>query len=298
MSSMIIRGVFSNMPTALTEDGRSIDTERMGAHVNWVIESGVNGVSCLLGSGGFTYLTGDERYQVAEAVIKAASGRVPVLIGITGESTAETVELGRAVDGLGATALMVQPRSFLPLTTAEVLAHYEAVAKAVTGPIGIYNHPQTTGYAISDRDYAEIVQRTGAIVTKDGGPDLFNVSAVTDTCRDLKMSYLSGAESLLFAAFLLGADGCCVAIASVFPQEVSDMYRKIQSGDVPGAKAVYLRMLPVLRAFKKISTPRAVKAAAELRGHSLGPQRAPVQDLNEADTALLKAAIAAVENQV
>ncbi len=253
------------MPTALTDDGRHINVERMAAHVNWVIESGVSGVSCLLGSGGFTYLSADERYQVAQTVIKSASGRVPVLVGVTGESTAETIELGRAVDVLGATALMVQPRSFLPLTTEEVLAHYEAVAASVNTSIGIYNHPQTTGYAITDRIYAEIVRRTGAIVTKDGGSDLFNVPTVTDACRDLNMSYLSGAESLLFAAILLGADGCCVAIASVFPKETSDIYRQIVEGDVKGAKGTYDRMLPVLRAFKKLGTPRAVMAAAIMR---------------------------------
>lgn len=295
MSDKIIRGVFSNMPTALSDDGKHVDAVRMAEHVNWVIDSGVNGISCLLGSGGFTYLNAEERYEVAATVIEAAKGRVPVLVGITGESTAETIDLGRAVDGLGATALMVQPRSFLPLTTDEVLAHYEAVAAQLNTAIGIYNHPQTTGYDITDQVYAEIVRRTGAIVTKDGGPGLFNVPAVTDACRDLRMSYLSGAESLLFAAFMLGADGCCVAIASVFPKEVSDIYRGIVDGDVQGAKDTYYRMLPVLRAFKKIGTPRAVKAAAVLRGHSLGPQRAPVGNLGDGDLALMRTAIMRVE---
>lgn len=286
------KGVFANMPTALTAGGKEFDSGRMRDHVQWVLDEGVHGMSCLLGSGGFTYLRPEERREVVACVVKAVDGRASVLAGVTGESTSETIRLAQDAADAGADVVMVQPRSFLPLTPSEILRHFETVAGSANAPIGIYNHPPTTGVSISPALYAEIVDATGAVVTKDGALELFNVPEILNACGD-RLDYLSGNESLMLAAFALGAPGCCIAMASVLPRELAELYEAmVVSQDLEAGRDVYERLLPVLREFRRIGTPRAVKAAADIRGRALGPQRPPVLDVPADDVARLRTAMA------
>jgi dihydrodipicolinate synthase/N-acetylneuraminate lyase len=76
-------GVFANLPTAFSADGDCFDAERMREHIDWLLDVGVDGVSCLLSAGEFAYQTDAERASVIEAVVSAVGGRRPILVGIT-----------------------------------------------------------------------------------------------------------------------------------------------------------------------------------------------------------------------
>lgn len=280
------------MPTALSEDGRVFEKGRMAEHVEWLIERGIHGIGCVLRTGGFAYLSREERSAVIQTVVEAANGRVPILAGTTGDTTAEAVMFAKDAEAAGADVAMVQAKSFVKLEPGEIVRHFENVATAIDLPIGIYNHPPTTGVDITPELYATIVDSTGAVVTKDGSLDLFNVPEVLRTCGD-RLGYLSAHEPVILGAFALGAAGCSLSMASVFPEELVSIYEaSVEQGDIKAALKVYNRILPVIQEFQALGTPRATKAAATIRGCSLGPHRPPIAGISDAARNGLKEAIA------
>ena len=292
------RGMVANLPTALTSDGRHVDAARMRDNVEWLIDTGADGLSCLLSAGAFTYLTADERTEVAGSVVEAARGRVPVAVGVSGESTAATIVLGRAAAGVGVDALMVQPRSYMPLRPPEVLAHFEAVADAVDVPIGIYNNPLATGVDITPAQHVEIVRSTGAVVAKDAYVGLVNVQEVRRHL-DQDYGYLWADSSQAVPALQLGAAGWCTSLASVFPREVRDVVDAVAVGEIETAHRALDRLAEVRRRLHALGDVRGIKAAAQLRGHSFGGHRAPLavpppEDVAELRDAMIAAGIEGV----
>ena len=80
--------------------------------------------------------------------VEAAAGRVPVVAGTGALSTQETVELSLHAERAGAAAVMVVPPFYDALSPRELLAHYTAVAQAISIPIMYYNLPSASGVTL------------------------------------------------------------------------------------------------------------------------------------------------------
>lgn len=287
------RGIFGNLPTALTADGGAIDETRMREHVDWLVDEGVHGISCLLSAGGFAYLTGEERTAVVGCVVEAVSGRVPVLAGVSAPTTRGTIELAKQAGDVGADALMVEPLSYVPLTVDEMRGHFQTVADAIDVPIGVYNNPRATRVDISPEQHVAIVRETGAVAAKDSFVGLQNVPAIVRHV-DPDYGYLWAEASLLVPALQLGARGCCTSMASVFPREIVAIHDAVvEDGDIAAAHEGVECLAGVMQAMRALGGIRSVLAAAELRGHPLGAPRPPLQPAPREGRERLREAMAA-----
>lgn len=285
-----IGGMFANLPTPFSGDGSRIDFAVVRERIEWLVEAGIHGFSTQLSAGEFAYLGLDERRSLTQVVVEAVNGRAPVLVGISGNSLAESTELARHAGELGATAAMLMPRSYFKLTEDEVLAYYESVGEQAGCPLGIYNNPVTTGVDISADLYARIQGVCNVVVTKDGAGDVFRVSEVRARCPRT-MAYLCGTEYQSLPALVLGADGCCNAINSVVPQQVVAIYDAVQAGNLEAARERFQKLQPLYTFIRAHGVARTTKAAAELLGVSFGPHRLPLQALSGAAAAKLAQAL-------
>jgi dihydrodipicolinate synthase/N-acetylneuraminate lyase len=76
----MFQGIFVVVPTPLKEN-QGVDTAGLAHLVNYYIEAGCHGV-LLLGSGGeYPYFTLQEKKEIIAAGVRAARGRVPVMVG-------------------------------------------------------------------------------------------------------------------------------------------------------------------------------------------------------------------------
>jgi dihydrodipicolinate synthase/N-acetylneuraminate lyase len=101
---MTFKGITAAVTTWFTEQGE-LDYETQFHHADFLIEAGVNGLF-FQGSGGeFAYLTHQERKEHAEKTVRHVAGRVPVLIGVSSNSTDEAVELAKHARSVGADAV-------------------------------------------------------------------------------------------------------------------------------------------------------------------------------------------------
>jgi 4-hydroxy-tetrahydrodipicolinate synthase len=274
-------GVLPALITPFSEDGGAVDAVALADNVERLIAAGVGGLVPGGSTGEFTTLSGAERRRVAEVVIEAAGGRVPVVPGTGALSTRETVELSVHAERAGAAAVMVVPPFYDAPRWPELLAHYHAVADAISIPIMYYNLPGATGVELSAAQLRELP----ISYLKDTGGDAV---VATELIQTDGPTLLNGYDTLTFAALAAGVEAVVWGAASIVPEQCVELHRLlIDDIDLPAARELWDRLWPLCQFLEAHSYSAAVKTACRLVGDTTGPVRAPLLELDDDATAEL-----------
>ena len=122
-------------------DSQRIDHAAIPPYVERLIAAGALGLAVNVDTGEGPHLTRDERRSVLETVVGTAAGRVRVVAGVGGPSTADGVANALIAREAGADALLVFPiGAFLsqPLRTDIVVGYHQAIADAADLPIVLF----------------------------------------------------------------------------------------------------------------------------------------------------------------
>ena len=271
-------GVLPALITPFTEDGGAVDAAALAENVERLVAAGVGGLVPGGSTGEFTTLSNAERRQVTEVSIEAAGGRVPVVPGTGALSTRETIELSVHAERAGAAAVMVVPPFYDAPKWPELLAHYDAVADAISIPIVYYNLPGATGVELT----AEQLRELPISALKDTGGDAV---AATELIQTDGPTLLNGYDTLTFAALAAGVEAVVWGAASILPEQCVELHRLlIDDIDLPAARELWARLWPLCRFLEGESYSAAVKTACRLVGDTTGPVRAPLLELDDAAT--------------
>ena len=271
-------GVLPALITPFSEDGGAVDAVALAENVERLVAAGVGGLVPGGSTGEFTTLSNAERRQVTEVTIEAAGGRVPVVPGTGALSTRETVELSVHAERAGAAAVMVVPPFYDAPKWPELLAHYDAVADAISIPIVYYNLPGATGVELT----AEQLRELPISALKDTGGDAV---AATELIQTDGPTLLNGYDTLTFAALAAGVEAVVWGAASILPEQCVELHRLlIDDIDLPAARELWARLWPLCRFLEGQSYSAAVKTACRLVGDTTGPVRAPLLELDDAAT--------------
>jgi 4-hydroxy-tetrahydrodipicolinate synthase len=277
-------GVLPALITPFTEDGTDVDADALAAIVDRLVGAGVAGLVPGGSTGEFTTLSTAERHAVIEVTVEAAAGRVPVVAGTGALSTRETVELSLHAERAGATAVMVVPPFYEALGWRELLAHYRAVAEAISIPLMYYNLPSASGVRL-DADQLRELQRVARVTSlKDTGGDAVAATELIQAGED-GPALLNGWDTLTFAALAAGVRAVVWGTASILPEQCVALHRLlIDEIDLPAARDLWARLWPLCHFLERHSYSAAVKTACGLVGDTTGPVRAPLLALDDEAT--------------
>ncbi|MFC7375645.1 dihydrodipicolinate synthase family protein [Brachybacterium sp. GCM10030268] len=136
------------------------DDVDMGAYARLVVrmvEAGVDSIGALGSTGSYAYLDRNERRAVAAATVEHA-GEVPVIVGIGALRTSWVRALAADAQEAGASAVLLAPVSYQPLTEDDVAGLYEDVTAELSVPLVVYDNPGTTHFTFSLELYAHIAR--------------------------------------------------------------------------------------------------------------------------------------------
>lgn len=280
------RGTYTVLITPFDETGAKVDLKAMADLVDWQIKQGIHGLIPLGSTGEFLSLTDDEQAAVAEAAIKAAKGRVPVLIGTGCENTLDGVRLSKRAEALGADGVMIIPPFYSTPTDDELFEHYRRIGEAIGIPIMIYNNPATANVDMRP----ETVKRLSAIdnvrYIKESTLEVTRVRDIIDLCGD-RMTVFAGI--LGYESFWLGAQGWVAVCSNLLPAESAKLFELVADAkDQPAALALYKRILPIVRWVGGHRYVAATKAGFAMMGRPVGPPRPPRLPLPAGDIEALR----------
>jgi 4-hydroxy-tetrahydrodipicolinate synthase len=274
-------GVLPALITPFTEDGAEVDADALAAIVDRLVAASVAGLVPGGSTGEFTTLSDAERREVIEVTVEAAAGRVPVVAGTGALTTRETVELSRHAERTGAAAVMVVPPFYEALGWRELLAHYTAVAKAISIPIMYYNLPSASGVKLEPDQLRELRRVARVTSLKDTGGDAVAATALIQAGED-GPTLLNGWDTLTFAALAAGVRAVVWGTASILPEQCVALHRLlIDEIDLPAARDLWARLWPLCHFLESQSYSAAVKTACALVGDTTGPVRAPLLALDD-----------------
>ena len=281
-----LKGIIAYPITPFSAEGM-VDINKYKTLLERMIKAGVHAVAPLGSAGVLPYLSDPEREAIVMATMEQVAGRVPVMIGVSGLTTERVVYHARFAEKQGAAAVMVIPMSYWKLTEAEIFAHFDKVASAISVPIMAYNNPATGGLDMSPEFLAKLLKIPNVTMIKESTGDVSRLHRLVQAAGE-DVAFYNGSNPLALDAFVAGATGWCTAAPNLIPQLNLDLYAAITKGNLTAALAVFRKQLSVLQFIVAGGLPRTVAAGLEILGIDAGHLRAPLAKLSEADTEQLR----------
>jgi len=273
----MIQGSMVAIVTPMHEDG-SLDLARYRALIDWHVASGTAAIVAVGTTGESPTVDVEEHGTLIRVAVEQAAGRVPVIAGTGGNSTREAIELTAHAAQVGAAAsLQVVPYYNRPGQEG-LYRHFRAVAEAVDLPVVLYNVPGRTACDLANDTVLRLAEVPGVVGIKDATGD---IPRACDLLARAPRSFglYSGNDDSALALMLLGGHGVISVTANVAPREMAQLCAAALAGDLPAARALNNRLLPLhLRLFVE-ANPIPVKWALQRMGRIEGGIRLPMTPL-------------------
>ncbi len=290
-AGMDLSGIFPPLPTPFTADG-AIDFAGLRANADDLAREPISGHVVGGSNGEFSSLTTDERVRVVGAVREAVGPGRLVIAGAGQESTAATIALTREMAAAGAdAALVVTPGYFKARMTSEALVgHFRAVADASPLPVLLYSVPANTGVDLPIDAVARLSEHANILGLKDSGGDITKFGRMALDCRP-GFQLLAGSGGFLLAALAVGGVGGIMALANIAAAPLRAVFDRFRAGDLAGARAAQLPLIPANTAVTARYGVAGLKAALEMLGKVGGAPRPPLLPLTAAERDDLRATL-------
>ena len=143
-------GVTPAMATPLTAAGLQVNLPAVDALVDFLIDAGVKGLFVGGTTGEGILLETSERQRLHEQAMKAIAGRVPALIHVGANTTAESVALATHAYSIGAEAIVAVTPTFYPMPDSALADYFGELAAAAPGtPLLAYDIPHMAVNGVS-----------------------------------------------------------------------------------------------------------------------------------------------------
>jgi 4-hydroxy-tetrahydrodipicolinate synthase len=226
--------------------------------------AGADGISTAGSTGEGAMLGRAQRVALARRVRELTA--VPVIAGLplvtVADGRAELDELAAA----GASAALVAPPSYYPLSDDGVRRLYSELAEESPLPLVLYNIPIFTKVRLSPAVVGLLAEHPAIIGIKDSSRDMEYQQEVIIATADADFAVLTGTDTLLVASLALGAAGTIAASMNLVPELASGIYRAFTSGDLAEAVRLERRLAQIVAACRGGLFPAGWKAALEIAG--------------------------------
>lgn len=275
----MITGSLVAIVTPMHEDGR-LDMARFRELIDWHVAEGTDGIVVVGTTGESPTVDFDEHKELIRVAVDHAKGRIPVVAGTGGNSTAEAVELTESAKKAGATACLSVVPYYNKPTQEGLYRHFRKIAETVDLPMILYNVPGRTVADLANDTVMRLAQVPGIIGIKDATA---NIERGTDLVKRAPRGFAvySGEDSTALALILMGGQGVISVTANVAPRLMHEMCAAALVGDVKKARDINLRLLPLHQRLFVEANPIPVKWALAQMGRIEAGQRLPLTPLAE-----------------
>ena len=278
MQSLIGTGVA--LATPFKKD-LSIDTEALIRIVNLSIDGGVEYLVILGTTAENATMNKDEKEFVIQTVIDANKGRLPMVLGVGGNNTAEVVEELKTRDLSQFDAILSISPYYNKPTQEGIYQHFKAVAQASPIPVILYNVPSRTGSNVLPTTVIRLANDFENIVAiKEAAGDMIQaLRLIKDKPKNFLV--LSGDDMIALPMVLAGGSGVISVIAQGFPKEFSEMIRLGLNRKVDDAFKIQYLFSDCIDMIFEQGNPAGIKQVFQSLGLAENNVRLPLVKVDE-----------------
>lgn len=176
---------------------------------------------------------------------------------------------------------------------AGLIAHFSAIAKAVTLPIILYNVPSRTGVNILPETCRELAKIDNIVAIKAASGNISQITQVAALCGD-DLDIYSGNDDQIVPIMALGGKGVISVLSNCMPFETHEITQLCLDGKYEEAREKVFKTLGFAKALFSDVNPIPVKEALNLMGFEVGECRLPLVRMSDDKIEKLKASMNAL----
>lgn len=267
------------MVTPMLSDG-SVDYKSAQKLVDMHISANTDGLVILGSTGEGTMLEHEEKLDFIRAIKDFSMGKIPVIVGCSGNSTAQTVQLAKSIDSIGVDGLLVPTPAYSKPTQNGLILHFTKIAQAVDLPIILYNNPPRAACDLISDSVIELSKLDNVISIKESSGELSRVSSILENATN-GFVVLSGDDQMTLDMISKGASGVISVSCNVVPKLIKSLVDSASIGDIANAKLIDQKISCINEKLFVESNPIPVKWAMWRLGLIDDGIRLPLTRLSE-----------------
>jgi 4-hydroxy-tetrahydrodipicolinate synthase len=210
-----------------------LDEPGLAKLIEHVLGGGVHGLFLLGTTGEGPGLSVQLKYELVKQSCQLIGGRVPVLVGISDTSFAESIKLAEHAAGCGADAVVLAPPYYFPAGQAELLEYLGHISPRLPLPLFLYNMPAMTKIDIAADTVLRAADIPNLVGLKDSSGNMVRFHEYIRILRTRpEFSLLMGPEELLAESVMFGGHGGVAGGANLHPRLFVDLYEAAERRDL------------------------------------------------------------------
>ncbi len=287
MKQPIFTGAGVAIITPFTKEGK-VNYPALKTILEYQIAHGTDAIVICGTTGESATLSHEEHTEAIRFTVETVAHRIPVIAGTGSNDTAYALHLSNEAEKIGVDGLLMVTPYYNKASQAGLIKHYTYLADRVSTPIIIYNVPSRTGCDVKPETYAELSKHKMIYAAKEASGNISSIAKTISLCEK-DFTIYSGNDDQITAIMSLGGKGVISVLSNVAPQVAHDIAASALAGDFEQSRKLQIEYLELCNALFMDVNPIPVKQAMNMMGFDAGPLRMPLCEMNEANTAKLKA---------
>lgn len=281
MSKVDLRGLGVALITPFKEDN-SIDYEALSRLVEFHLESGTDYIVALGTTAETPTLSKKEKSDVVRFIVEQVNGKIPVVMGVGGNNTADLVEEFKTNDFTGVSAILSVTPYYNRPTQEGLYQHYRALSQASPLPVILYNVPGRTGVNMTAGTTLRLARDCSNIVAvKEASGDLGQIKTIIDGAPE-GFYVISGDDAITTDVIALGGIGVISVFANAFPGEMARLVKNALEGNAADARRkMNADFEGLFRLMFVEGNPAGVKCLLHVKGMIRNKLRLPLVPVSE-----------------
>jgi 4-hydroxy-tetrahydrodipicolinate synthase len=264
------------------KDDLSVDYDALINLVNYNIENGTNYIVISGTTGESVTITKQEKATIVATIAKANDTRVPLVLGIGGNNTAQVIDEINTTDLSNIDAILSVSPYYSKPTQEGIYQHFKAISECSPRPIILYNVPgRTASNMLPETTLRLATDFENIIAVKEAGNNIVQYLKLIKN-KPEEFLIISGDDDLALGVVLAGGAGVISVIGQALPKEFSKMIQLGLEGNAEAAYAIHFKLMNMISLIFEENNPAGIKAALEVLNLSGDTVRLPLIEATNA----------------
>lgn len=254
----------------------SVDVEALKKIVNFQIENGIDYLVVLGTTAESATLTKEEKELVIQTIVDANDERLPLVLGVGGNNTAEVVSELQTRDFSKFVAILSVSPFYNKPTQEGIYQHFKAIAENSPLPIILYNVPGRTAINMLPSTVIRLANDFDNVVAiKEAAGDIVQaMKLIQNKPKDFLV--ISGDDMITLPMVLAGGSGVISVIGEGFPKQFSEMVRLGLQRKADEAYQLHYLLADLIDLIFEQGNPAGIKEIFKVLGLSENTVRLPL----------------------
>lgn len=242
----------------------SVDHDALSHLVNYNIDNRINYLVISGTTGESVTISGEEKKEIITTISNANNGRLPLVLGVGGNNTAQVIAEIKATDLSNIDAILSVSPYYSKPTQEGLYQHFKAISEASPIPIILYNVPGRTSKNMLPETTLRLAKDfQNIIAVKEAGNSM---SQYLELLKNKPEDFLviSGDDDLALSVVLAGGSGVISVIGQALPEIFSEMIRLGLQGNAKKAYSLHFKLMEITSLIFSENNPAGIKAVFEV----------------------------------